>query len=561
MRDVVAPISRDLAPGVTFGGYVVRELIGRGGMATVYRAEHRLLNKRVALKVMDHALLASTAARQRFVLEGRAASAIKHPNVVDITDVGVHDGVPYLVMELLTGEDLEIHLRQRSVLDEGSVIRLALPIISALHTAHSSGIVHRDIKPSNIFMSRGPDQQLVPKVLDFGISSLSFDSEHELMTTPHQQLIGTPHYLPPEALRDARALGPLADQYSLGVVLYQCVTGRTPFAGDTLVALLQALSRGSFESPRALQPSVSPGLDRVILRALSREPSERFPSIRELGRALLELAAERTQLVWGQSFRVLPTSHGDAAPPRSDPPFPAPSRPLPAVTERLSIDIPRARGRWQSVALGVGAMLVGALCTALWWLAPAEDVRAELQVATTAASAPAGGARVPPAAPSELLPEAQVALTPQVPTRAPADALAGHAEPAPEATRPRPPARRRLVPAASPPRRRAAERLAPSTTSAPTPSDPAASAVAPTLSPAASDNPLAVAPALSPGVPSPEVPSPGAPSPAAASSAPAPSAPAASGRAPNEPIVPAPSEPAPSEPAPRLGANASPLLD
>ena len=209
-----------LVPGVSFGSYVVRELIGRGGMASVYRAEHLLLNKPVALKVMDRSLLATAGARQRFVLEGRAAAAIKHPNVVDITDVGVHDDVPFLVMELLTGEDLDAHIKRCGPLDEAETVRLALPIIAALHAAHTSGVFHRDIKPSNIFLSRGPDDQTVPKVLDFGISKVMSDSSNqELSLTPHHQVMGTPRYLPPEALHGARELGPASDQFSFGVVL------------------------------------------------------------------------------------------------------------------------------------------------------------------------------------------------------------------------------------------------------------------------------------------------------------------------------------------------------
>jgi serine/threonine protein kinase len=184
----------------------------------------------------------------------------------------------------------------------------------------------------------------------------------ELMTTPQHQLIGTPRYLPPEALHGARELGPLSDQYSLGVVLYQCVTGCTPFSGDTLVSLLNSLSRGAFEPPRQIQPSVSPGLDRVITRALSPEPSDRFPTIRDMGRALLELAAERTQMVWGHSFRtpeaMALARAGDLSTPRVDIRLPA--------TERLTTDDLPFRRRWRSVAFGLGLVLVGVLGSALW---------------------------------------------------------------------------------------------------------------------------------------------------------------------------------------------------
>ena len=350
----VLPASTDsLAPGVSFGSYVVRELIGRGGMASVYRAEHLLLAKPVALKVMERSLLSTAGSRQRFVLEGRAAAAIKHPNIVDITDVGVHEDVPFLVMELLTGEDLDVHLKRHGPLDEASTVRLALPIITALHAAHGRGVIHRDIKPSNIFLSQGPDDQIVPKVLDFGISKVMSEGASELSLTPHHQVMGTPRYLPPEALQSPRDLGPASDQFSLGVVLYECVTGSTPFSGDTLLALLNALSVGAFTPPRTLAPDISPGLDRVIMRALSLQPSERFPTIRDMGRALLELAAERTQMVWGHSFKVPGTEVAPSSRGRS----------MAAVTQPL--EAPSFFARHRRLAFGAGFIGIGALASAL----------------------------------------------------------------------------------------------------------------------------------------------------------------------------------------------------
>lgn len=303
MVAVVGPSGSDLLPGVEFGGYVVRERIGSGAMATVYRAEHLMLKKSVALKVMDRSLLTKVGGPERFLREGRAVAAIKHPNVVNITDLGVHDQVPYLVMELLTGQDLQTHLLKRVVLDDSSAVRLALPVIAALSAAHNSGIVHRDVKPSNIFLALGPGGEFTPKVLDFGISRLNFDhTGRELITTPRDHIVGTPHYLAPEAL-SGQSLGPAADQYSLGVVLYECVTGRTPYSGETLASLFGCLSRGEFERPTQVRPGISPRLERVILRAMSSDPADRFPTLRDMGAALFELAAERTQVVWGNAFR------------------------------------------------------------------------------------------------------------------------------------------------------------------------------------------------------------------------------------------------------------------
>ncbi|HTV20616.1 MAG TPA: serine/threonine-protein kinase [Polyangiaceae bacterium] len=162
-----------LPAGFQFGAYVIGSCIGRGGMARIYRAEHRVLHKPVALKVMESALLERPDGRPRFLREGQAAAAVKHPNVVDITDVGVWQGRPYLVMELLEGEDLEQYLSRHKPLAEQDAARILIPIIAGLATAHAAGVIHRDLKPSNVFLSRGPDGEVVPKLLDFGISKLA----------------------------------------------------------------------------------------------------------------------------------------------------------------------------------------------------------------------------------------------------------------------------------------------------------------------------------------------------------------------------------------------------
>jgi tRNA A-37 threonylcarbamoyl transferase component Bud32 len=232
-----------LPEGAAFGNYIIHECIGQGAMGNVYRAEHALLEKLVAIKVMDSSLLSSSDARERFLREGRAAAAIKHPNVVDITDVGVFEGTPYLVMELLEGEDLQIYLQRKPQLSEREIASLLLPIAAALGAAHDRGVVHRDLKPSNIFLSRGPDGEIVPKILDFGISKIAHAlASADFQSTPFNQLMGSPLYLPPEAVRGSRDLSAKSDQYSLGVVLYECVTGQPPFAGDSLLSILNSIA-------------------------------------------------------------------------------------------------------------------------------------------------------------------------------------------------------------------------------------------------------------------------------------------------------------------------------
>ncbi|MEO8181177.1 MAG: serine/threonine-protein kinase, partial [Deltaproteobacteria bacterium] len=295
------PDIADLPPGYRFGNYVILERIGRGGMARVYRAEHVALNKHVALKVMDLALNDKAAAHRQFMREGRAAAAVKHPNVVDITDVGVWQGMPYLVMELLEGWDLETHLRERGFLPDAELVRLALPLIAGLAVAHDAGVVHRDLKPSNIFLAKGADGDQVPKVLDFGISKLARDAP-DLTATPYGAVMGTPLYLPPEALGGIQGFTTASDQYSLGVVLYECVVGRPPYPQDTLVALLQRIGAGNFDPPSRIRPDISAVVERAIVRAMQPHPRQRFPHVRDLGRALWEVASPRTQVLWGRVF-------------------------------------------------------------------------------------------------------------------------------------------------------------------------------------------------------------------------------------------------------------------
>jgi eukaryotic-like serine/threonine-protein kinase len=337
----------ELPAGFLFGNYAIRELIGRGGMARVYRAEHVALNKLVALKVMDGALQDKSAGHRRFLREGQAAAAVKHPNVVDITDVGIWEGLPYLVMELLQGQDLESYLQQRGPLHDAELARLALPIIAGLAVLHDAGVVHRDLKPSNIFLARGPDGDVVPKVLDFGISKVARKTlAPELLATPFGEVMGTPLYMPPEALDGTRDLTPRSDQYSLGVVLYECVAGRPPFRADSLVALLNLIAAGQFEPPSKLRPDISASVERAILRAMRFSQADRFEHVRDFGRALWELASPRTQLLWARSFDVRVDDHAqgssllvagrsdESATLQSNAPRPARDHPY-AVTRRI----------------------------------------------------------------------------------------------------------------------------------------------------------------------------------------------------------------------------------
>lgn len=298
------PESEGLLAGSKFGVYEIGECVGQGAMGQVYRAEHTLLKRPVALKIMTAAARNSTTGHRRFKREARAAAAIKHPNVVEILDMGVLDGLPFIVMELLEGEDLESYLNRHGKLSEQQIADLALPIIAAIGAVHDAGVVHRDIKPSNIFLARGGrEEPLVPKVLDFGISKAAKSlGDTEFVATGPGDLVGTPLYISPEALKGAQYLTAKSDQYSLGVVLYQCAVGRRPHEAKDLARLVRSILSEPIEPPRTLDPSLSPELESAVMRTLRRNPDERFGHVRDLGAALWPLASQRTRHVWSKRF-------------------------------------------------------------------------------------------------------------------------------------------------------------------------------------------------------------------------------------------------------------------
>jgi eukaryotic-like serine/threonine-protein kinase len=288
-----------LSPGSKFGVYWVGPCIGEGGMGRVYQAEHAGLRRQVALKVLIDGFARNPAGRDRFLREARIAAAIKHPNVVNIFDVGVHEDIPYLVMELLEGQDLEKLLGIRRSLDEGLIVDIMVPVVAGLVAVHDAGIAHRDLKPGNIFLARGRFYELEPKLLDFGMSQAQ--GRDQLKRTTSRTVIGTPMYVAPEGLQGGK-MTPLSDQYSLGVVMYECATGLPPFAAPTFAELSEVIAAGQYTPPSRHKPEMSKRLARIIERAMSLEPEQRFKDLREMGRELLLLAGQRTRITWGLSF-------------------------------------------------------------------------------------------------------------------------------------------------------------------------------------------------------------------------------------------------------------------
>jgi serine/threonine-protein kinase len=283
--------------------YRLDERLGVGGMGTVYRATHLLIERPVAVKVLSQRLVADDTAKERFRREARAAGRLQHTNAVAVTDFGeTREGTVYLVMELLEGRPLREVLAREAPLDPARAVSLMLQISAAVEAAHEAGIIHRDLKPGNIFLVQRPEAPYIVKVLDFGIAKIAADEEGNLMDTLTGTgvMIGTPRYMSPEQC-DGAELTPASDVYSLGVILYEMLTGQTPFTGASPLALALKHSSESPRPPRELVPNIPPALEAFVLHALEKSPEARAPDAGEFRRELFAVA-ERLGLEHSAGF-------------------------------------------------------------------------------------------------------------------------------------------------------------------------------------------------------------------------------------------------------------------
>jgi eukaryotic-like serine/threonine-protein kinase len=268
------------------GRYRLQHLIGAGGMAQVWEATDEVLGRRVAVKLLHPHLAGDTAFVQRFRQEAVAAARLSHPGIVGIYDTcsdGRHEAI---VMELLDAVTLRRHLDEHGALDADTTVRIGLRLLDALEAAHRAGLVHRDVKPSNILLCR--DGRV--KIADFGIAKA--DDQTEL--TQDGTLVGTATYLAPEQLLGSPVDG-RTDLYSLGIVLYECLTGRVPFRGDSGPAVALARLHTDPLDPRRFRADVPPRVADAVMRVLSREPAQRFDSAADLRAALLHTGASPQQ--------------------------------------------------------------------------------------------------------------------------------------------------------------------------------------------------------------------------------------------------------------------------
>jgi len=279
-----APEDDDPLIGASLGeSYEIVRVLGEGGMGKVYEARHRRLpNKRFAIKMLHRELGREPEVVARFQREAEAVSAIEHESVVGVYDVNrTSDGRPYIVQELLEGEDLGKHLERVGRLAPGAAVHVVRQICRALAAAHRRGIVHRDVKPENVFLLGDPSAPTV-KMVDFGISKLD---EGQSGLTKTGVVMGTPAYMAPEQARGER-VDARADIYAVGAILYRALTGRKPYEGLDPMATLTAVLCEDPPRPRSLAPNIPEALELALQRAMAKDPGERWPRIEELDLAL-----------------------------------------------------------------------------------------------------------------------------------------------------------------------------------------------------------------------------------------------------------------------------------
>lgn len=279
-------------PPLTLAGeYLLQRLLASGGHGSVYEAEHRILGRRAAVKVLHRHLADQGEMLQRFVREARVVNTIRHPNIVDVFDFGMlPDGSPYFVMELLQGRTLSQLVQERGRMSTERALAFLEPVCAALEAAHRAGVIHRDLKASNVLVVDEGERPRV-KLLDFGIAKLVHPEPGQEGLTIAGQRLGTAHAMAPEQFRGG-AIGMYTDLYALGVLLFQLLTGRYPFLAEDRMEVERLHLEAPAPRPSTWAP-VSPAVDAVVLRCLEKEPERRYPSVEAFLAALREAAAPR----------------------------------------------------------------------------------------------------------------------------------------------------------------------------------------------------------------------------------------------------------------------------
>jgi eukaryotic-like serine/threonine-protein kinase len=269
--------------------YRIDRLIGRGGMGAVYQATHIAIGKRVALKFLDRQAARDSDSATRFQREAEAASAVESAHIVHIFDSGLSDGVPFLVMELLPGEDLRARLRREGRLPLDDALRITAQVLRALSRAHEAGIIHRDLKPDNVFLCHRDDDAMFVKIVDFGISKLARRATADTLTR-RGTVLGTAFYMSPEQAQAFRDIDGRTDLFSLGAILFEMLAGRPPHVGTAYEAVLINICTKDADDVRDHADDVPEAVSNVIKKALARERADRFQTAEEFYDALAAAA-------------------------------------------------------------------------------------------------------------------------------------------------------------------------------------------------------------------------------------------------------------------------------
>ena len=316
-----APPAALLSPGdVVDGRYRVEAFLGGGGMASVFRATHMVLEQPVAIKVMCPLIRQVPGMAQRFLREARAATQLKSEHVARVTDVGtMADGAPFMVMEYLEGHDLDALVVAEAPTSVEDAVDYVLQVCEALGEVHGRGIVHRDLKPANLFLTRGADGLPCVKLIDFGISRSDspLSPKDAMALTQPDTVMGSPRYMSPEQMESAAKADFRSDIYGIGAVIYELLTKRAPHEGDSFLDIYASATQGPAEAPSSLREDVPRALDEVILRCLQLEPEDRYADVAELAAALAPFGPEGSLARADGIARILESSRGrmrDGAP-------------------------------------------------------------------------------------------------------------------------------------------------------------------------------------------------------------------------------------------------------
>ena len=363
------------------GRYELGRLIAGGGMGAVWRAVDRRLDRPVAVKLLRANLASDPAFVERFRREARAAAVLSHPNVAGVFDYGEHEGEAFIVMELVEGENLAERLAREGPLPWPQALAIAGQVARALAAAHAHGLVHRDVKPANVLLS-GVDPPVV-KVTDFGIAR----AEAAVTLTGTGAVLGSAAYVAPEQASGSQ-VGPAADLYGLGCVLFEMVTGRPPYRGESAVALAAQHVSGPVPNPRQLRPGLPGTVAAIILRALQKDPAARFASAAAMAEALAGASPGAASGSSGEATAVLPVVPGGTAPRLAAPAGAAPRRAgPPGPPPRVRYPRPLAPRLWAGAAVVVA---VAGLAILAWLTVRDADQAAAPAQQGAAVTTPAG---------------------------------------------------------------------------------------------------------------------------------------------------------------------------